>query len=687
MTSTGRYSSPPPPTPEPVQESPADRVSPSDSSRRIARLLILAGCLIILLWAGIKTWRVYEATQSLLAVEDEARSLMAQGINAVDPDAAESLVLGARRDIATLHSELAFIRPIAPYLGWVPRFGPTLVAAPHLLEMADAGAEAGALSVSSLKPALTILQDEEFSAARLGDLLPVLSSATPELEKAAAEIEHYASARAALDNAVEADTLPWRVRQLLELSDKWLPMGEDGLRLAPRLPALLGQDGPRRYLILAQNEDEMRATGGFITGAGIITIQKGQIVNLEFRDANNVDNWREKPYAFPPEPYYDFMGLELFGFRDANFWPEFPLSAEKAMALYEYGQGVPPFDGVIAIDQEFLRLLVDGTGPVPIPGTDISINADNLLQTLRQARDIQEGQDIQEWVRDRKAFLGGFAAAIQAKLESDFSSVDPVKMATNLIGAAENRHLSIYMREPQLAGVLHANGWDGSLPQAPPGDFLMVVDTNMGYNKANVFIERALNYEVSLAGPPLANLTVTYQHTGPASETPCYQGVDKEFEEAAEYLAIADQCYWNYLRVYAPLGSTLADSSHHTVPGETLFSETTWEGNGQPVDDVPWLTTFANFLLVPRGEQEVAFFNYELPAGVITEDESGDHVYKLKIYKQPGTKTEKLTVTVTLPDGADLIDAAPAPSQINGRQVTFDLDLNANLELTMQYGQ
>lgn len=685
MTTEKRY----PPTPSTIPQMSGETTPmpsrPLTSTGRIARLLILMGVLVILLWLGLKAWRVYQATQSLLDIEPEARALLVGGINQIDPDAAEALVLRARQDIVTLHTELALIRPIAPALGWIPRYGPVLVAAPYLLDMADAGSEAGALTVTSLKPALTIVQSDSFGAARLGELLPILTAAAPQTKQAAKALGRYARAREELAAAVEQEALPWRVRQLLELSDQWLPAAEDGLRLLPQLPAMLGQDGPKRYLILAQNEDEMRATGGFITGAGVLTLSDGRIIDLDFRDANNVDNWREKPYAFPPQPFYDFMSLELFGFRDANFWPEFPVSAHKAMDLYAYGQDVPPLDGTIAIDQEFLRLLVDATGPVPIPGTDQRISADNLLQTLRQARDIQEGQNVQEWVRDRKAFLGGFASAIQAKIETDFSSVNPLKLAANLAEAAEQRHLSIYMRDPELGAVLATNGWDGSLPQAPPGDFLMAVDTNMGYNKANVFIERELAYDVLLGPRPQGRLTVTYRHTGPTGDKPCYQGVDQEFEEAAEYLAIADQCYWNYLRAYAPAGSTLIDSSQHLVPAETLYSGTAWNSSAQTIQDVPWLSVFANFMLVPRGETVTSFFSYELPVGVVTEQEGGESVYSLIVQKQPGMKSEQLTVTVTLPQDSVLLVATPTPAAIEGTKLIFVTEFDSNQHIMIRY--
>lgn len=650
----------------------------------MVRLLLLAGALLLLLWLGLKAWRVYGAAQSLMAVEQEARELMADGLNAVDPDAVESLVLGAREDILTLHQELGFIRPIAPYLGWMPRLGPTLVAAPYLLDMAEAGSEAGTLAVGSLKPALAVIQQESFSAARMGDLLPILSTAAPDIATAQAALDRYHVARQGVAEVVEHEQLPWRVRQLLQLSDEWLPVAEDGLRLLPLMPSLMGQDGPRRYLILAQNEDEMRATGGFITGAGVLTVQSGQIIDLAFSDANQIDNWRDKPYDFPPQPLYDFMGTELFLFRDANYWPDFPTSAQKAIDLFVYGQDAPPIDGAIAIDQEFLRLLVDATGPVPIPGTDRRISANNLLETLREARDIQEDQEVGEWVRNRKAFLGGFATAIQAKLESDFGSIDPVKLARNLADAAEKRHLLIYMRDPELAAALAANGWDGRLPQAPPGDFWMAVDANMGFNKANVLVDRALDYMVSLDGPPQATLTLSYRHTGSSDDEPCYQGVEEEFEQAADYLTLADQCYWNFVRVYTPAGSRLLDSSRHVVPGETLFRGVGWDSKGVTLDDTPALAEFGNFMLLPRGGEATAYFHYELPAEVVT-NEAGDSIYRLAIYKQPGQRPEPLRLALTLPTGASILEAVPTPTRVEAGQLVYELALETNIDLLIRY--
>jgi hypothetical protein len=159
--------------------------------------------------------------------------------------------------------------------------------------------------------------------------------------------------------------------------------------------------------------------------------------------------------------------------------------------------------------------------------------------------------------------------------------------------------------------------------------------------------------------------------------------VAEEFAKAADYLAIADQCYWNYLRVYAPLGSTLVNSSRHVVPGDTLFSGQTWDSAAQPVDELPHLSTFANFLLLPRGEEATAFFTYDLPAGVV-EPGAGEKVYRLTIHKQPG-RPEPTVVNVTLSEGAALLDAQPAPINVDGNRLTFAWELVANADIEVHY--
>jgi hypothetical protein len=652
---------------------------------RIALILVLTGILLLLSWVGLKAFRVYQSSQDLLSLQPRAEALLAGGLSDLDPDAAVALVNDARADIVTLNKELAFLGPLAPVLGGLPQVGPLAAAAPHLLAMADAGSEAAALAADGLASALAIIRQDGFGTNQIGDLLPLIQQATPQLTEASAALARYSAARADLETAVAIDDLSWRVRQLLATADELVPAAEAGLRLAPQLPLLLGMNGPQRYLIMAQNEDELRPTGGFLTGAGVLTVENGRILDLSLSDANSVDDWANKPYTFPPQPYYDFMLAEMFLFRDANFWPDFPTSARQAMDLYSYGRDTSGLSGAVALDQEFLRLLVEATGPIEV-GDGRVISADTLIRTLQQARDPDQGEAIGDWVGDRKAFLAGFAGAILSRVETDFAAIDPVKLARNMVTALDEHHLQLYLPQSDAA-ALAAAGWDGSLPAAPPGDFWMVVDTNMGFNKVNIYIDRAFDYAIDLSdmAAPRAQLVTTYTHSGQPTGEPCYQGVEAEFEAGSDYLSLADKCYWNYVRAYLPTGSFLLDSSRHVVPAETLFSGQTWDSTAQPVEEPTGLATFANFMLLPQGETAKFSLLYTLPAGVVQPQADGTTLYELRVNKQAGTRPEPLAIRVTLPQGAELVETSPSGALITGNVVTFESTLESNTILRLRF--
>ncbi|MBK7918651.1 MAG: DUF4012 domain-containing protein [Chloroflexi bacterium] len=651
--------------------------------RKFIWITILVLVLLLIGWLGLKAWRIAQTTQSLLARQAEAETLAANGLARLDPDKTEALVMGVRSDVLTLQKEVAPFLPLMPYLGWVPKYGSTLVIAPQLLDMAVAGLDTAAYSIRGLKPALVIMQpggDSQESALTV--LAQSLANAEPDLRAANDSFAGVMAARAAIG---DTSNLPGRVQDLFAMADEWLPLAEDGLQFALIAPAMMGMDGPRRYLIIAQNEDELRPTGGFISGAGIITMIDGRIQDFTFTNAYNIDNYLEKPYDIPPEPLEKFMGLELFLFRDANFWPDFPTSAETLMDLYSYGQDAPQLDGAIALDQRFLQLLIEALGTVTIPDENLALNAGNLTDALRQAWGVQEGQNAQEWVTTRKDFLGPFAGAIKNKIETDFSSIDLQKLAANMNTAVQTKHLQIYTRHPQEQAVLDELGWDGRLAPAPNSDFLAIVDTNVGYSKANIYVEKTADYNVTLddAGAHAA-LTLQYTHTRPDNGQPCIHYNINVYNDLPDYLTLADACYWNYLRIYVPEGSQLITSTVHTIPGESHIFGQTWQGPAQVLSETAGLTTFANYLLLPMGQTLESRYEYLLPT-VVSTDENGRKTYHLDVIQQAGNHAFPFNAAITLPEGAQVLSATPAPTAVNGRTLQFKLNIDTNSQITVQY--
>ena len=458
----------------------------------------------------------------------------------------------------------------------------------------------------------------------------------------------------------------------------------DGLRIAPAIPAIMGMDAPRTYLLTAQNQDELRPTGGFYSGAGILKVERGAIVSMEFIDANLIGDWREKSFAFPPQPLYDLMGLELFLFRDANFWPDFPTSAEQSMDLVSYSLDYPAFDGVLAIDQEFVAALLAVTGPVEMPELGITVDQGNAIQYLRDAwqrgEEKTHGMDCQS-----QGFPGTLCLSCARQFRNRSGFHGSLYLVDTMIEAIAQKHLQIYMRDEAVAGTLDELDWDGRLEKAPSEDVLMVVDSNVGYNKVNSLIESAIAYDVTLegSGEGEAELSLQYVHGGEPSGTACLQGRIEVYKAGGKYEELISGCYWNYLRTYAPVGSTLLDASRHSAPSSAFFNASGWDRPAETIVEHPDFATFANFFLLPEGESLTTHFHYLLPTVVTSVGD--DKQYQLTVFRQAGVPSKALQVQITVPAGATLSFASPEPVLVSDQTVIFAANLDRDLVFTVRF--
>jgi hypothetical protein len=639
------------------------------------------GCVLVLLgMALLVVWGIPLARTALSLREHLAQAqALADAPEALDPVAACGLVQGLRDDVVSLRRRAGFLAQLAPALGWLPKVGGDLRAVAHLLVVTDSLTEAGELACDALEPALAAFEGggEDSDDLSLERAVRLLDQAQPDLEQALSAVGQARDAWARVD----AEYLsPWLARRAA-LLERGLPLLWAGLKATTVAPDLLGIDGPRTYLILAQNEDELRPTGGFISGAGRLTLDGGEIAELSFLDAYGVDDYAHKPYSEPPEPLLKYMWLELWLFRDANWSPDFPTSARQAAYLYEYGQGVP-VDGVIALDQRLVEILLTGLGEVHIPGVAEPVTADNVRQFMLAAWNPGDAGVTAEWVFSRKEFMGQLAAAIRERVESDPDSVDWVQVAGALYRALEGRHLLVFMDDRDVADALAQVGWDGALRESA-GDYLMIADANLGFNKVNPLISQSADLRVALHadGTAASELALTYAHQGRQQDVRCqhqppYTG-DLNYEE------IIHRCYYDYLRVYVPAGSALRAATPHPTPGEYLLRGGPDDGQAVTLSDEAGKTVFAQFFVVEYGQTLVTRFEYDLPP-VARLSEQQWH-YSLLIQKQPGTDRTPVSLTLVLPPGAKLLAATPSPRTIDEGALTFDLSLDVDIVVEVTY--
>jgi hypothetical protein len=216
--------------------------------------------------------------------------------------------------------------------------------------------------------------------------------------------------------------------------------------------------------------------------------------------------------------------------------------------------------------------------------------------------------------------------------------------------------------------------------QAPVGDYLLVTETNAGYNKASPRIQRAMTYMVDLAqSPPSARLTIAYTHTSTV-DYPC----KVELRYDADYREMMDRCYWAYLHLYTPLGSEIVDYSRHFIPGDKMWTGEPWMGI--PVSrtlDGTYAVIEQAFLLPTRSQEEV-YVDYTLPPRVL-QQEDGKIRYRLDVQKQPGLVNFPVDIVLRLPLDATLLDSTPSPARRRENFLVYEVDLRKDRYFEVVY--
>jgi hypothetical protein len=277
--------------------------------------------------------------------------------------------------------------------------------------------------------------------------------------------------------------------------------------------------------------------------------------------------------------------------------------------------------------------------------------------------------------------------AVIDRLESDSADVDMLIVGRKILRALNERHLLIAVKDDAVAEVLARFKWDGAV-QTGTHDFLMAVDSNMGYTKANFYIQQAMTYTVDLRDPtvPKAVLTVRYTHTFPHSK-PCQYFGDRERRTVDEFLYAyhTRQCYWNYLRVLLPAGSQLTGIQRPSIPDEwglsDLFNESVHLQQGTA--DTYMLSTL---LVVPPGSAQETVFRYQLPPAVLRRTDQGWQ-YRLALQKQAGREAIPVTVKVHLPSGATVMTAAPVLDSQNEQGITWNVELATDQLLEVVFAE
>ncbi len=598
------------------------------SQRRYRRWvgIILASVLLAsVLWAALKGYRVYQnariAWETAQALEGLAREIAADPRDATNLTAVTERLQTMETALVNLQAEIAPLAPLLRRMAWVPRVGGELSAAPDLLEAGVALVTAGRIGAENMAPLIEATQPDVGPQAEseplgfLARLTPSLATEAPRWQEIGALLDRAQAALARVDPAQLSPELGHRVQQARALLPRVRPL----IDLLPQLPNLLGTEGERAYLLVAQNSDELRPTGGFISGVGVVRLRDGQLLDLTFQDSYAVDNLQQ-PHPPAPDPLRRYMFAELLFLRDANWSPDFPTSAQVIQTLYQLDQGVETH-GVIAFDLTAVQQLVRALEPLQVPGSAAPLTGDNVLAQIKAAwEQPAEGvtitENAREWWRRRKDFMPALVQAAIQRLSA--GDVNWKEIGRAFWQAATEKHLLIYLNDSEAQRAITALGWDGGLHPGT-GDFLAVFDANVGFNKVNAVVTREIEYAVAReADTWTARLVITYTHPVQVSLDRCLHRP----EYGRTYEDMTRRCYWDYVRVYVPEGARL-------IQAKGLDPVSIEVGPGEK-----GTTVFAGIFVMRPGTQRRLEFTYALPPSIVKEG-----VYRLRIQKQPGLVT------------------------------------------------
>ena len=430
---------------------------------------------------------------------------------------------------------------------------------------------------------------------------------------------------------------------------------------------ILGHDNPKQYLLIFQNNSEIRSTGGFIGTYGLLTIDQGAIKSLFVDGIFNVDGQLHEK-IIPPRPIQKIS--TAWSMHDANWFADFPTSAQKIQWFYEKTGG-PTTDGIISLTPTLIERLLGLTGPIPMPEYDVLLSADNFVELIQYKVEVDYDKELNQ----PKKILADFAPLFIKKLSE--LSFEEKRLAIEIIfNCLEEKHILIYFNNSSLEDMVVDEGWSGQLSSVDK-DYLSVVSSNINGFKTDRMVKETIEHqaEIQSDGSIIDTLTVIREHQGGTEEYDWWNRVNS-----------------NYLRVYLPEGSELISAKGHSL--EIYQPPINYEEQGFKKDPLVDSiesgmmidkktgtrifkennkTVFGNWVYVSPGEQVVLTYEYKLPFKI--DLTKGTDSYSLLVQKQLGSLGSVFKHKLKFSENWEVSWQYPDNLNFNSGVIDFNSDL------------
>ena len=364
------------------------------------------------------------------------------------------------------------------------------------------------------------------------------------------------------------------------------------------LNSVLKSPEETKILLLFQNPTEIRPAGGFIGSFGYITLNKGSIQEINPRtyevgkgvkidDIYNADRQLNIKIA-PPRELSAITAL--WGARDANWFFDFPTSAEKVSYFLEnsklFSDTGTKFENVIAINTNLLESFLEITGSIEIPEYNLIIDSSNFLKEIQY--EVEAGRDKVPGQNPKKVL--SFMAPILIDKLKNLDDGGKIKMISMIKEAAAQKDIMAFSKNDPIQKIFLEYGLSGesfSIPKDWNGDYLAIVNANVAGGKSDAFIDQQIQLESQILddGTISNNLTITRSHSGQNEKDWWYRAANKNYvkiitTKESELISIKGNDASPYKYV-SPAKSLIRDPDLEIMQNSLVYDDIlkTWQEN------------------------------------------------------------------------------------------------------------
>lgn len=543
-----------------------------------------------------------------------------------------------KSDLITVKDSVTGIKKSYFLVSWmkiIPWIGKYVNDLGHGINAAVYTLEAGDTTLTTVEPYLSVLgftpegvmQSEDgkdgaktsqeridFIVNSIPEIIPKMGEISEKFKKAEEEMKYIDPND--YPEKFRGSNLREKIKKGLDLFEEVASYISESKPILESAPYLLGIDGDRTYLVLFQNDKELRATGGFLTAYSIMKVSKAKFEPVSSDDIYNLDA-KYKPSLPAPEPIVDlikgpYVLSQNIRLRDMNYSPDFKV----AMDLFSSEAkdlGLKDIDGIIAVDTGLLVNLLDALGEIGVPGfgnfstkIEPKCNCPQVIYELESFADV-EGPIIWDPLTgiiilrppnsdNRKKIIGPLMNSILANAFGSTKEKLP-KLVSSVFKSITEKHVLFYLFDENAQKAVEGFGIAGRIEDYN-GDYFHLNNSNLGGRKSNLYVKEEVEQEIVLNKDGTIEKTVTITYKNPEKHDGWLNSVLP-----------------NWVRLYVPEGSKLI-----AVEGLEKQYDTTMELNK---------TVFSGyFKLRPEGVSKV-IFKYSLPFKKSTD-------FRMFIQKQPG---------------------------------------------------